>query len=119
MKLHAHRHLLGKIIFYPERAGLGVLVTLQRNGAVHRGRPVRRRLAVLRELAFGEADLVDLAVSMDARLAREMEIEDAALTLPDLGAAVKRVVRLLLEHSGDGLTDDVALVRASSRGNVT
>jgi hypothetical protein len=25
-------------------------------------------------------------------------------------AAVKRVVRLLLEHSGDGLTDDVLLV---------
>ena len=24
--------------------------------------------------------------------------------LPDLGVAVKRVVRLLLEHSGDGLT---------------
>jgi len=34
----------------------------------------------------------------------------AALALPDLGAAVKRVVRLLLEHSGDGLTDDVLLV---------
>ena len=30
--------------------------------------------------------------------------------LPDLDAAVKRVVRLLLEHSGDGLTDDVLLV---------
>ena len=42
----------------------------------------------------------------------------AALALPDLGAAVKRVVRLLLEHSGDGLTD-VALVLASSRENVT
>jgi len=41
------------------------------------------------------------------------------LALPDLGAAVKRVVRLLLEHSGDGLTDDVALVLASSRDNVT
>ena len=34
----------------------------------------------------------------------------AALALPDLDAAVKRVVRLLLEHSGDGLTDDVLLV---------
>jgi hypothetical protein len=34
----------------------------------------------------------------------------AALALPDLGAAVKRVVRLLLEHSGDGLTDDGLLV---------
>jgi hypothetical protein len=33
-----------------------------------------------------------------------------ALALPDLGATVKRVVRLLLEHSGDGLTDDVLLV---------
>jgi hypothetical protein len=33
----------------------------------------------------------------------------AALPLPDLGAAVKRVVRLLLEHSGDGLTEDVAM----------
>jgi hypothetical protein len=30
--------------------------------------------------------------------------------VPDLGAAVNRVVRLLLEHSGDGLTDDVLLV---------
>ena len=157
-------------------------------------------LAVFRELAFGEPDLVELAASMDARLAREMEMEDfvtvilaefapgevrivncghhppvklaagagglqvmapdgfspplglhprparldielkpgdrllfytdglvetrdragrffdldhqvaAALALPDLGAAVKRVVRLLLEHSGDGLTDDVLLV---------
>jgi serine phosphatase RsbU (regulator of sigma subunit) len=34
----------------------------------------------------------------------------AALALPDLGAAVKRVVRLLLEHTRDGLADDVLLV---------
>ena len=33
-----------------------------------------------------------------------------ALALPDLDAAVKRVVRLLLEHAGGGLTDDVLLV---------
>jgi phosphoserine phosphatase RsbU/P len=33
-----------------------------------------------------------------------------ALALPDLDAAVRRVVRLLLEHAGDGLTDDVLLV---------
>jgi sigma-B regulation protein RsbU (phosphoserine phosphatase) len=157
-------------------------------------------LAVFRELAFGEPDLIELAEKMDARLSREMEMEDfvtvilaefapgevsivncghhppvklaagagglqimapdgfapplglhphparqdielkpgdrllfytdglietrdrfgrffdmddhvaAALALPDLGAAVKRVVRLLLEHAGDGLTDDVLLV---------
>ena len=33
-----------------------------------------------------------------------------ALALPDLDAAVKRVVRLLFEHAGDGLADDVLLV---------
>ncbi len=33
-------------------------------------------LAVFRELAFGEADLVGLAEKMDARLSRDMEIED-------------------------------------------
>ena len=34
----------------------------------------------------------------------------AALALPDLDSAVKRVVRLLLEHAGHGLADDVLLV---------
>src|SRR5271166_382825 len=157
-------------------------------------------LATFRELAFGETDLVGLAEKMDARLSRDMEIEDfvtvilaefapgevrmvncghhppaklsagdcslqimtpegfspplglhphparqdivlkpgdrllfytdglietrdragrffdlgdrvaAALAQPDLDAAVKRVVRLLLEHAGDGLSDDVLLV---------
>jgi serine phosphatase RsbU (regulator of sigma subunit) len=33
-----------------------------------------------------------------------------ALAGPDLDASVKRVVRLLLEHTGDGLADDVLLV---------
>lgn len=33
-------------------------------------------LAIFRELAFGEADLVGLAEKMDARLSRDMEIED-------------------------------------------
>jgi len=47
------------------------------------------------------------------RAGRFFDLDDrvaAALALPDLDAAVKRVVRLLLEHSGDGLTDDVLLV---------
>ncbi|MFI5082916.1 MAG: hypothetical protein ACHQCE_17740, partial [Streptosporangiales bacterium] len=43
----------------------------------------------------------------------------AALALPDLGAAVKQVVRLLLEHSGDGLTDDVLLVLGEPVDRVT
>jgi hypothetical protein len=34
----------------------------------------------------------------------------AALALPDLDAAIKQVVRLLLEHAGGGLADDVLLV---------
>jgi phosphoserine phosphatase RsbU/P len=162
-------------------------------------------LAVFRELAFGEPDLIELAEKMDARLSRDMDIEDfvtvvlaefapgdvrivncghhppvklaagtgelqvmipdgfapplglhphpirqdvalkpgdrllfytdglvetrdragrffdlddrvaAALALPNLAPpnlddAVKRVVRLLLEHAGGELTDDVLLV---------
>ena len=157
-------------------------------------------LAVFRELAFGEPDLIELVEKMDARLSRDMGIEDfvtvilaeyasgevrivncghhppvklsagvqelqvmtpdkfasplglnphparqditlkpgdrllfytdglvetrdgagrffdldhhvaTALALPDLEAAVKRVARLLLEHAGDGLADDVLLV---------
>jgi serine phosphatase RsbU (regulator of sigma subunit) len=159
-------------------------------------------LAIFRELAFGEPELVGLAEKMDARFSQDMEIEDfvtvilaefgpgevrmvncghhppvklaagagalqvmtpeefapplglhphparqdialkpgdrllfytdglvetrdqagrffdlgdrvaAALALPDLDAAVKGVVRLLLEHAGDGLADDVLLVLA-------
>jgi serine phosphatase RsbU (regulator of sigma subunit) len=34
----------------------------------------------------------------------------AALAEPDLNAAVRGVVRILLDHVGDGLADDVLLV---------
>ncbi len=47
------------------------------------------------------------------RAGRFFELDDhvaAALALPDRDAAVKRVVRLLLEHAGGGLADDVLLV---------
>ena len=161
-------------------------------------------LAIFRELAFGEPGLAELAEKMNARLSRDMEVEDfvtvilaefapgevrivncghhppvklalaggglqvmapeefapplglnphparqdidlkpgdrllfytdglvesrdragrffglddrvtAALALPDLGAAVKGVVRLLLEHAGDDLADDVLLVLGES-----
>jgi sigma-B regulation protein RsbU (phosphoserine phosphatase) len=157
-------------------------------------------LAVFRELAFGDPDLARLAEGMDARLSRDMDIEDfvtvilaefaseevrivncghhppvklaaevgelqlmappgyvpplglhphpvrqdivlkpgdrllfytdglietrdrggrffqldaqvsAALAAPGLDAAIQRVVRLLFEHAGDGLADDVLLV---------
>jgi serine phosphatase RsbU (regulator of sigma subunit) len=163
-------------------------------------------LAVFRELAFAEPDLIRLAVGMDDRLSREMEIEDfatvilaefapgevrivncghhppvkvaagarglqvmapaqhvpplglhprpsrqdvtlkpgdrllfstdglveardragrffdlnsqvaAALALPDLDAAIRRVVRLLIEHAGDRLADDVLLVLGEPMG---
>jgi serine phosphatase RsbU (regulator of sigma subunit) len=33
-----------------------------------------------------------------------------ALAIPDLDGAVRGVVKLLLDHAGDGLTDDVLLV---------
>jgi sigma-B regulation protein RsbU (phosphoserine phosphatase) len=159
-------------------------------------------LAVFRELAFAEPDLVKLAEDMDARLSRDMEIEDfvtaifaefapggvrivncghhppvklaagdaglqtvapegyvpplglhphpaqqdialkpgdrllfytdglvetrdhagrffsldgrvaEALAAPDLDAAIRCVVRLLFEHAGGGLADDVLLVLA-------
>jgi sigma-B regulation protein RsbU (phosphoserine phosphatase) len=164
-------------------------------------------LAAFRELAFGEPDLTGLAEAMDARLSRDMDLEDfvtvilaefapgqarivncghhppvklaaisrclqvmappqyepplglhphpirqdirfepgdrllfytdglvesrdragrffaldaqvaTALAAPDLDTAVRRMVRLLLEHVGDGLADDVLLVLAEPAGS--
>jgi sigma-B regulation protein RsbU (phosphoserine phosphatase) len=166
-------------------------------------------LGAFRELAFGEPDLIRLAEAMDARVSRDMEIEDfvtailaeftpghvrivncghpppvklaaaggglqvmaplecepplglhphpiqqdiglgpgdrllfytdglvesrdragrffaldaqvaKALAAPDLDTAVRRVVSLLLEHTGDGLADDVLLVLGEPVGAVT
>ena len=50
-------------------------------------------LALFRELAFGEADLVGLAEKMDARLSRDMEIEDfVTVILAEFAPGVVRVV---------------------------
>ena len=38
---------------------------------------------------------------------------------PDLDGAVKRVVRLLLEHAGDGLSDHVLLVLCQPTADAT
>jgi serine phosphatase RsbU (regulator of sigma subunit) len=53
------------------------------------------------------------------RAGRFFDLDDrvaAALGLPELTAAISRVVRLLLEHAGDGLADDVLLVLSEPRG---
>ncbi len=50
-------------------------------------------LAVFRELAFGEADLVGLAEKMDARLSRDMEVEDfVTVILAEFAAGEVRIV---------------------------
>ncbi len=44
------------------------------------------------------------------RAGRFFALEAAALAEPDLGAAVRRVVALLLQHAGNKLADDVLLI---------
>jgi phosphoserine phosphatase RsbU/P len=50
-------------------------------------------LAVFRELAVTEPDLVDLAIKMDARISQDMEIEDfVTVVLADFGPGEVRIV---------------------------
>jgi serine phosphatase RsbU (regulator of sigma subunit) len=84
VKLHAHRDPLGKINFYPELKP-GDRLLFYTDGLVETRDRAGRFFELDRQVA-------------------------AALALPDLGAAVNQVVRLLLQHSGDDPTDDVLLV---------
>ena len=64
--------------------------------------------------ALSDLELSDLELS-------DLELSDLArsdLALSDLDGAVKRVVRLLLEHAGGELTDDVLLVLAEPVASV-
>jgi phosphoserine phosphatase RsbU/P len=73
----------------------------------------------LSDLARSDPALSDLALSDLAR--SDLVLSDLArsdLALSDLDGAVKRVVRLLLEHAGSELTDDVLLVLAEPVADV-
>jgi sigma-B regulation protein RsbU (phosphoserine phosphatase) len=71
-------------------------------------------LAVFRELAFAEPDLVKLAVQMDARLAQEMELEDfVTVILADFAPGEVRIVNcghhppVLVPRKGTGAPAEV------------
>jgi serine phosphatase RsbU (regulator of sigma subunit) len=73
--------------------------------------PVRQRIA----LKPGDRLLfyTDGLVETRNRAGRFLDLDHkvaAALAMPDLNAAIRRVVRLFLDHVGDGPADDVLLV---------
>jgi hypothetical protein len=111
-----------RLLFYTD----GLVETRDRAGrffdlgdrvAMALARPVLAQSDVaLADVALADVALADLARSdlavADLAVA-DLAVADLArsdVALADLDGAVKRVVRLLLEHSGDGLTDDVLLV---------
>ncbi len=103
-----------RLLFYTD----GLVETRDRAGrffdlgdrvATALARPALARSDVARsDPARSDVALADLAQS-DVALA-DVALADVALA--DLDGAVKRVVRLLLEHAGGELTDDVLLVLA-------
>jgi hypothetical protein len=96
-----------------EKCASPIAGTIRRSG---RGRGRRRGGHDPKDIELKPGDrllfYIDGLVETRDRAGRFFELDHqvaAALALPDLGAAVKQTVRLLLEHSGDGPTDDVLL----------
>ena len=63
-----------------------------------------------------EGALITIGERVQHAILRPVMAPDGSRPAP---APARQDIELELEHSGDGLTDDVALVPASSRDNVT
>jgi hypothetical protein len=108
-----------RLLFYTDglvetRDQAGRFFDLGDRVAMALARPVLAQSDVaLADVALADVALADLARS-DLAVA-DLAVADLArsdVALADLDGAVKRVVRLLLEHAGGELTDDVLLVLA-------